>query len=77
MNETITLQQYADKVGYKGFNESTTLSDIQEFCQDELDWTLWDYPLEEYDYVLNEVHEGNIDMIVLVNTDIGIRICEC
>jgi hypothetical protein len=78
--KTITIQQYADLIGFKSddlnAHENPTLEKIQEYAQDELDWTIWDYPLEEYDYVLNEVHDGNEDELVLVNTEIGIRVCE-
>lgn len=70
--KTLTLEQYANKVGYKGFSNDTTLFDIQEFCQEELDLTLWDYPIEELDYVLNEVKSEFVYVIV----DGFIRICE-
>ena len=71
----ISLQDYAKIVGYKG-SYPTTLEQIQEFAEDELDWTIWDYPLEEYKYVLNEVHEGKAEELVIVETDFGIRVCE-
>jgi hypothetical protein len=44
--------------------------------EEHLDWTLWDYPIEEYEYALNEVHNGDKDELVLVETDFGLRICE-
>ena len=73
--KTISLQDYAKIVGYKG-SYPTTLEQIQEFAEDELDWTIWDYPLEEYDYVLKEVKDNNASELVFVDTEIGVRICE-
>ena len=72
--KTILIQDYANLIGYKGQN--LTLEKIQEFAEDELDWTIWDYPLEEYDYVLKEVKDNNASELVFVNTEIGVRICE-
>jgi hypothetical protein len=72
--ETITLKEYAEKVGCNF--EPKTLAEIQEFAQDELDYTIWDYPVEEYNYALNEVHDGNADELVFVETEFGIRVCE-
>ena len=72
--KTISIQDYANLIGYKGQNP--TLEKIQEFAQEYLDFTIWDYPLEEYDYVLNEVHEGNKEELVLVDTNFSIRVCE-
>ena len=72
--KTIPIQDYANLIGYKGQN--LTLEKIQEFAEDELDWTIWDYPLEEYKYALNEVHEGKAEELVIVETDFGIRVCE-
>jgi hypothetical protein len=76
MLETISLEEYAKRVGFESFNEETTLEDIQEYAEEELDWTIWDYPIEELDHVLNEVHDGETDNLVYVKTDIGLRICE-
>ena len=72
--ETISLQEYAKRIGYN--TENITLKNIQEFAQEDLDWTIWDYPIEELDYVINEVHEGNTNELVYVETDFGLRICE-
>ena len=72
--KTISIQDYANLIGYKG--ENPTLEDIQNFAETELDWIIWDYPLEEYDYVLKEVKDNIEDEIVLVNTEFGIRVCE-
>ena len=72
--KTISIQDYANLIGYKGQNP--TLEKIQEFAQEYLDFTIWDYPLEEYEYALNEVHEGKIEELVMVDTEIGLRICE-
>ena len=67
--KTISIQDYANLIGYKGQN--LTLEKIQEFAEDELDWTIWDYPLEEADYCKEEDIK-----VVLVNTDFGLRLCE-
>ena len=74
MLETISLQEYAKRIGYN--TENITLKNIQEFAQEDLDWTIWDYPIEELDYVINEVHDGNTNELVYVETDFGLRICE-
>ena len=70
----ISIQQYANLVGYK--KDNPTLKNIQDFAENELDRTLWDYPIEEYDYALNEVHDGEKDELVLVSTEFGVRVCE-
>lgn len=72
--KTISIQSYANLIGYKGKNP--TIEQIQNFAENELDLTLWDYPLEEYDYVLKEVKDNNANELVFVNTEIGVRICE-
>ena len=53
--KTISLQDYAKIVGYKG-SYPTTLEQIQDFVENELDCMLWDYPLEEADYELFNPH---------------------
>ena len=68
--KTISLQDYAKIVGYKG-SYPTTLEQIQDFVENELDCMLWDYPLEEADYCKEEDRK-----VVLVNTDFGLRFCE-
>ncbi len=75
MLKTISLQEYAKRIGYIE-TKNLTLEDIQEFAEEVLDWTIWDYPIEELDYVINEVHEGNTNELVYVETDFGLRICE-
>ena len=64
-----SLKKYASKVGYPHFNKETTLKEIQDYFE-EFD-SLWDYPLIELDYIL----ENSINVII-VNTDIGLRLCE-
>ena len=71
---TISIKDYAKIIGFK--DEKPTIETIQKYAQEYLDFTIWDYPLEEYDYVLNEVHEGNKEELVLVDTNFGIRVCE-
>jgi hypothetical protein len=73
--ETISLQEYAKRIGYNE-TKNLTLEDIQEFSEEILDRSIWDYPIEELDHVLNEVHEGCADNLVYVETDFGLRICE-
>ena len=68
--KTISLQDYAKIVGYKG-SYPTTLEQIQDFVENELDCMLWDYPLEEADYCKEEDRK-----VVLVETDFGLRLCE-
>jgi hypothetical protein len=72
--KSISIEAYAKKIGYKGDNP--TIEEIQEFAENVLDCTLWDYPLEEYDYVLKEVKDNCADELILVETEIGIRVCE-
>jgi hypothetical protein len=76
MLETISLEEYAKRIGFEDFNEETTLKDIQEYSQEEFDHDVWDYPIDELDHVLNEVHEGCADKLVYVETEFGLRICE-
>ena len=76
MLETISLKEYAKRVGFEGFNKETTLEDIQEFAEEILEVTLWDYPTEELDYVINDVKGGSIEELVYVETKFGLRICE-
>lgn len=64
--KTISIQDYANLIGYKG--ENPTLEKIQEFAEDCLEWTIWDYPLEEKEDINSKV--------VLVQTDFGLRLCE-
>ncbi len=64
-----TIEKYSEIIGYKGKNP--TLEEIQNFAENELDWTIWDYPLEEADYCMEE----GINVIV-VETEFGLRLCE-
>jgi hypothetical protein len=75
MLETISLQEYAKRIGYNE-TKNLTLEDIQEFSEEILDRSIWDYPIEELDHVLNEVHDGCADELVYVETEFGLRICE-
>ncbi len=68
--QSITLQDYAKIVGYKG-SYPTTLEQIQDFVENELECTLWDYPLEELEYCKEEDRK-----VALVETDFGLRLCE-
>jgi hypothetical protein len=66
----ISLQDYAKKLGFNE-NQYFTLQEIQEHCEEHLDWTIWDYPLEELEYCQEE--DKNV---ILVETDFGLRLCE-
>jgi hypothetical protein len=66
----ITLEEYANIVGYKG-DIPKTLEQIQEYAEDNLYWTIWDYPLDELEYCIEEDRS-----VVLVKTDFGLRLCE-
>ena len=66
----ITLEEYANIVGYKG-DIPKTLEQIQEYAEDALDWTIWDYPLDELEYCIEEDRS-----VVIVKTDLGMRLCE-
>jgi hypothetical protein len=72
--EVISIQDYANKIGYDGKNPSIT--EIQDYAQEDLDWTIWDYPLDEFNDVI-ENHDGEIDELVLVQVGEEIRVCEC
>ena len=65
----ISLAEYAEKVGAK--KESKTLQEIQDYVEENEDWTIWDYPIEEYNYC----YEQEIN-VVLVETNFGLRLCE-
>lgn len=67
--KTISIQQYADLIGYK--EENPTLEKIQEYFEGDLT----DYPIEELDYLLND-RELTENDFVYVNTEFGVRICE-
>ena len=64
-----TLKKYAKKVGYPHYTKSTTLKEIQDYFE-EFD-SLWDYPLVELEYTIN-----NRINCVIVRTDFGLRLCE-
>lgn len=67
----LTVSEYANLMGYDGKNPS--IMDVQEFCENEQDLSVWDYPLDELEYVLTEVNEN----IVFVKEGNEVRICEC
>lgn len=71
--KTFSIQQYAEMIGFKG--ENPTLECIQEFAEECLNETLWDYPIEELQDILDEIEETK-KKFVFVNTEIGLRICE-
>ena len=69
IKKILTLEEYAKKVGVVG----NTIEEIQENAQEHLDVTLWDYPLEEYAYVLEEVNES-IEIVEVSPNEF--RVCE-
>jgi hypothetical protein len=71
--KTISIQEYANLIGYKG--ENPTLEEIQDFAENERDSSIWDYPLEELQDILNDIEETK-KKFVFVDTDFGVRICE-
>lgn len=71
----IDLTRYSNKAVRQLLNSNPTLEKIQEFAEEVLDWTIWDYPLDELEDVL-ENHDGNEDELVLVRVDDEVRICE-
>jgi hypothetical protein len=71
MVKVLTLEEYATKIGVPK-DSCKTISNIQDYAEEWLDVTLFDYPLEELDYVLTEVN----DSVCIVRTEFGLRICE-
>jgi predicted RNase H-like HicB family nuclease len=69
IKKVLTLEEYAKKVGVVG----ATLEEIQDNADEHFDLTLWDYPLEEYAYVLEEVNENVVVVETLPNQ---FRVCE-
>lgn len=69
IKKVLTLEEYAKKIGVVG----ATLQDIQDNADEHFDLTLWDYPLEEYGYVLEEVNENVVVVEVAPNE---FRVCE-
>jgi hypothetical protein len=67
--EAISLKEYGKKVGCK--EDFETLLEIQDYVEEHHDCTLWDYPLEEYQYCKEETRN-----VILVETDFGLRLCE-
>lgn len=71
MIKVLTLEEYATKIGVPK-DSCKTISDIQTYAEDYLDLSLFDYPLDELDYVLTEIN----DSVCVVRTEFGLRICE-
>lgn len=69
-----TLTEYVALLGIKekDLPKDYTINDIQEYCTEEMDFSIFDYDLLELDYVIKEVNEN----VAIVKTDIGIRVCE-
>ena len=62
-----SLKKYAQKVGYPHYKKETTLQEMQDYFEGDL----WDYPLEELEYCIEECKK-----VVIVKTDFGLRLCE-
>lgn len=72
--KTISINDYGKLIGFDfEENENPTLQQVQDFAENELDETIWDYPLEEWDYLLENPNENGY---VFVNNGTNIRICE-
>ena len=71
--KVITLAEYAELIGYvPAPEEELTLEAIQTYSEEEKDCSIWDYPLDELEYVLEEVN----DSVVLVDVNGETRVCE-
>jgi hypothetical protein len=66
----LSINEYANKV--KCTLSNPTLEEIQNFVEENYEESIWDYSLEELEYVLNEVNEN----ICFVKVGNEIRICE-
>jgi hypothetical protein len=49
-----------------------TVVEVQNYASEHFGVTLFDYPVEELEYVITEVNES----LCLVQTEYGLRICE-
>jgi hypothetical protein len=67
--EILSLEQYANIVGTPICN---TVVEVQNYASEHFGVTLFDYPVEELEYVITEVNES----LCLVKTEYGLRICE-
>lgn len=72
--KTISIQDYANLIGYKG--DDATLEEIQEFAENVLDITLWDYSLEKLQNILDEIEETRKKFVFVYTEQYGTRICE-
>ncbi len=71
--EVMTLAAYAELIGYvPAPDEVLTLEAIQTYSEEEKDCSIWDYPLDELEYVVEEVN----DSVVLVEVEGETRVCE-
>lgn len=66
--EVLTFEEYCRKLKIPIKNN---LQEVQEYADEHLDVSLWDYPVSEVDYCIREGIK-----VVLVNTDTGHRLCE-
>jgi hypothetical protein len=66
----LSINEYAKKV--KCILSNPTLEEIQDFVEENYDISIWDYPIDELEYVLNEVNTN----VCFVKVDDEIRICE-
>ena len=69
--EEITIEEYAKRIGYNS-DTTPTIEKVQTYAEETLGVTLWDYPIEEVDYVLEELDS---DVVTVVDGDTK-RICE-
>lgn len=73
-DRVLTLKEYAEKIGVPTdeLDDNFLLSDIQDYANEFMDWSIFDYPLDEIEYVLSEINEN----VVLVYAYDMIRVCE-
>ena len=69
--EEITIEEYAKRIGYNS-DTTPTIEKVQTYAEETLGVTLWDYPMDELDYVLEELES---DVVTVVEGDVK-RICE-
>jgi len=67
--EILSIEEYSTIVGAPKMD---TVVEVQNYASEHFDLTLFDYSIEELEYVITEVNEN----LCLVQTEYGLRICE-
>jgi hypothetical protein len=68
--KAITLKDYAKIIGFEG--EVKSLQEIQDYCENEYDLTLWDYSTDELTYCIEE--DRNVILVEVLEDEY--RLCE-